>query len=30
MILCRPSLNPAERVWLNLRERFLSLWPFAD
>jgi hypothetical protein len=25
-----PSLNPAERVWLYLRERFLSLRLFAD
>jgi len=25
-----PSLNPAERVWLYLRERYLSLRLFAD
>ena len=25
-----PELNPVERVWLHLRERFLSLRVFAD
>ena len=25
-----PKLNPVERVWLYLRERYLSLRPFAD
>ena len=25
-----PQLNPVERVWLHLRERFLSLRLFAD
>ena len=25
-----PELNPVERVWLHLRERFLSLRLFAD
>ena len=25
-----PKLNPVERVWLHLRERFLSLRVFAD
>ena len=25
-----PELNPVERVWLHLRERFLSLQVFAD
>jgi transposase len=25
-----PELNPVERVWLHLRERFLSLQLFAD
>ena len=25
-----PELNPVERVWLYLRERFLSLRVFAD
>jgi putative transposase len=27
---CSPELNPVERVWLYLRERFLSLRVFAD
>ncbi|HYD30723.1 MAG TPA: transposase [Azospirillaceae bacterium] len=27
---CSPELNPAERVWLFLRERFLSLRVFPD
>ena len=27
---CSPELNPVERVWLCLRERFLSLRVFAD
>ena len=25
-----PELNPVERIWLHLRERFLSHWLFAD
>jgi hypothetical protein len=27
---CAPQLNPVERIWLYLRERFLSLRLFAD
>ena len=27
---CSPQLNPVERIWLRLRERFLSLRLFAD
>jgi DDE superfamily endonuclease len=27
---CSPNLNPVERVWLHLRERFLSPWLLAD
>ena len=32
LISCRltPELNPVERIWLYLRERFLSLRLFAD
>lgn len=25
-----PKLNPAEQLWLHLRERYLSLRPFRD